>query len=132
MPDVAPEILDRLRSVCLALPEAYEEPAWIGRRWCVRKRTFAHVATLEAGRTGAFEAAASPDRENTVVTFRAADEELNALANAGPPFFFAGWGRNVVGLVLDEDTDWGEVAELLTESFCVLAPQKLVARVDRP
>lgn len=118
--------------MCLGLPEAYEEPAWIGIRWRVRKRTFAHVATLESGRTGAFEAAASADRENTVATFRAADEELNALANAGPPFFFAGWGRNVIGLVLDEDTDWDELAELLTESFCVLAPRKLIARVNRP
>jgi hypothetical protein len=25
-----------------------------------------------------------------------------------------------------------EVAELLTESYCVLAPRALVARVDRP
>ena len=29
-------------------------------------------------------------------------------------------------------TDWAEVAELLTESYCVLAPKKLVALVDRP
>ncbi len=132
MPDVVPEILERLRPICLGLPDAYEEPVWVGVRWRVRKKTFAHVATLEAGRTGAFKAAASPDRDNTVITFRAAAEELDAIAHAGPPFFFAGWGRDVVGLVLDDDTDWDEVAELLTESFCVLAPQKLIARVDRP
>ena len=28
--DVPPAILDRLRSICAVLPEAYEEPAWIG------------------------------------------------------------------------------------------------------
>jgi len=28
--------------------------------------------------------------------------------------------------------DWGEVAELVTESYCVLAPKKLVALVERP
>jgi hypothetical protein len=33
-----------------------------------------------------------------------------------------------MGLVLD-DPDWDEVAELVTESFCVMAPKKLVARV---
>lgn len=38
----------------------------------------------------------------------------------------------MVGLRLDADTDWTEVAELLTESYCVLAPKKLVALVDRP
>jgi hypothetical protein len=28
--------------------------------------------------------------------------------------------------------DWTEVAELLTESYCVQAPQKLVRQVRRP
>lgn len=132
MPDVVPELLERVRPICLALPEAYEEPAWIGVRWRVRKRTFAHLVTLEAGTEGAFSVAASPDRDSTVVTFRAPGEELDALRNAGPPYFFAGWGRNVVGLVLDTGTDWDEVTELLTESYCVLAPRKLIARVVRP
>ena len=54
------------------------------------------------------------------------------LRNAGHPFFYAGWGRDVVGMVLDDGTDWEEVAELLTESYCVLAPKKLVVLVDRP
>jgi len=33
---------------------------------------------------------------------------------------------------LEPATDWDEVAELMTESYCVLAPKKLVALVDRP
>ena len=48
------------------------------------------------------------------------------------PFFRPGWGTNVVGMVLEDDVDWSEVAELLVESYCVLAPKKLVALVDRP
>lgn len=35
-------------------------------------------------------------------------------------------------MVLDGQTDWDVVAELMTESYCVLAPKKLVALVDRP
>jgi hypothetical protein len=35
-------------------------------------------------------------------------------------------------MILDEATDWVEVAELLTESYCLLAPKKLTAQVDRP
>ena len=37
-----------------------------------------------------------------------------------------------MGMVLDGDTDWDEVRELVTESFCVLAPKMLIARIDRP
>jgi YjbR protein len=121
MDDVPPEILDRLSAICLGLPEAYEEPAWTGIRWRVRKRTFAHVRTIGSG-------------EGTVtrMTFRAPAEELDALASSGPPYYRADWGRDVVGIVLGADTDWPEVAELLTDSFCVMAPQKLIARIDRP
>jgi hypothetical protein len=31
-----------------------------------------------------------------------------------------------------DDVDWDEVEELVTESYCLLAPAKLAARVDRP
>jgi hypothetical protein len=34
-------------------------------------------------------------------------------------------------MVLTDRTDWDEVAELLTESYCVLAPKKLVGLVRR-
>jgi hypothetical protein len=36
-------------------------------------------------------------------------------------------------MFIDVDaTDWDEVAELVTDSYCLLAPQRLVARVARP
>jgi hypothetical protein len=37
-----------------------------------------------------------------------------------------------VGLLLMTTTDWAEVAELITESYCVQAPRRLVELVDRP
>jgi hypothetical protein len=52
--------------------------------------------------------------------------------NAGAPFFNPPWFDGIVGLHLDDRTDWSEVAELVTESYCALAPKKLVALVDRP
>ena len=45
--DVSSEILDRLRPICRRLPDAYEEPAWIGVRWRIRNRTVAHVYTAD-------------------------------------------------------------------------------------
>jgi hypothetical protein len=119
--DVPVEIVAELRSVCLALPETDEVPAWTGARWRIRRRTFAHVLTIDS--------AAGPV---TVMTFRSSGGELEALLGSGHPFFKLGWGTDVVGMVLDDEADWDEVAELLTESYCILAPKKLVRLVDRP
>jgi hypothetical protein len=134
--DVPKRVVARLRKVCLALPDAYEEEAWTGLRWMVRRKTFAHVLTVEPESDSAHTRAALVTNRapgpTTLVTFRSEGEELDVLRRAGHPFFYAGWGRNVVGMVLDADTDWDEVAEILTESYCVMAPKKLAALVDRP
>ncbi len=130
--DVPAEIEAHLRKICLGLPDAYEEAAWTGTRWMVRRRTFAHVLTVEGDTDSAHTRAAETAGPSTLVTFRAAGEELAMLRSAGHPYFYAGWGRDVVGMVLEPTTDWEEVAELMTESYCVLAPKKLVALVDRP
>ncbi len=45
--DVPDDIEERLRKLCLGLPDAYEERAWAGMRWQVRKRTFTHVLGVE-------------------------------------------------------------------------------------
>jgi hypothetical protein len=119
---VPDDIEDRLRELCLELPDAYEEAAWVGTRWMVRKRTFAHVLGVETGDADAV----------VVLSFRSAGEELEVLRHAVHPFFVLGWGRDAIGMVIDDDTDWKEVRELITESFCVLAPKKLIALVDRP
>jgi YjbR len=119
--DVPGEIIAELRAACLGLPDAYEQQAWAGTRWMVRKRTFAHVLAIDSERGPA-----------TVMTFRSSGPELDALGRMGHPFFKAGWGSNVMGIVLDRRTDWAEVAELVTESYCIMAPKKLVALVDRP
>jgi predicted DNA-binding protein (MmcQ/YjbR family) len=120
--DVDRDVLERLRARCLALPEAWEEQAWVGRRFLVRKRNFAHV----------FAMCDDHGTVTTVMAVRSPVAERDALVASGHPFFLLGWGRDAVGMVLDDDTDWEEVAEIVTESYCVLAPKKLVALVDRP
>jgi len=130
--DVPPEILDRLRPICLGLPETYEEPAWVGMRWRVRKRTFAHVLVVDPARQAAYAHAFRSDEPVCVLTFRSPGGEIEALVASGHPFYKPAWGADVVGMVLDGDTDWDELAELLTESYQVLAPKRLAAQVDRP
>ena len=134
--DAPDEILDRLREICLALPDAYEEQAWAGTRWCVRKKNFAHVVRIDQGKPDGYASAAwtaRHDVDDTItLTFRSSGPELNVLANSPYPFFKPVWFENIVGMIIDDDTDWDEVQELLTESYCVMAPKTLAAKVDRP
>lgn len=130
--DVPPEIVGKVRSVCLGLPEAVEEQAWVGTRWVIRKQNFAHVVRIESGWPPGYARAAGSDGPLTVMTFRSSGPELDALSNAGRPFFKPVWFPDIVGMVLDAGVDWDEVTELVTESYCILAPKKLVELVGRP
>ncbi|WP_232662094.1 MmcQ/YjbR family DNA-binding protein [Pseudonocardia sp. TRM90224] len=130
--EVPADVVERLRAICLALPEAYQEQAWTGTRWCVRKKTFAHAVVIDAGWPPAYARAAGTDGPACVITFRSEPPELDVLGSSGHPFFRPPWAPDIVGMQLDEGTDWTEVRELLTDSYCTLAPQKLVALVPRP
>jgi len=130
--DVPPETVARLRSVCLGFPEAQEEQAWVGTRWCVRTRTFAHVLVVDDGWPPAYARAAGSEGPMVVLMFRSSAGELEALRNAGPPFFAPPWRADEVGLMLGDDVDWDEIIELVTESYCRQAPKALRARIDRP
>lgn len=119
--DVPPAVVGRLRVICGELPEAYEQPAWIGLRWRIRRRTFLHVYTTDERRSAYIDR----DDPAILITFRAPPGQVAALAHAGPAFFRADWGVNVVGMMLDDETDWVEVAELVTDSYRVQAPHRL-------
>ena len=118
--EVPPSIILRVRSACAHLPEAYEERAFpCGVRWRIRTRTLVHVVTIDEEQPPV-----------TVMWFHAHPEEIDALVAIGDPFS-PGWDNGLVTMVLREDgtTDWSEVKELVTESYCLLAPKKLIARL---
>jgi hypothetical protein len=125
-PEVPAAMVRRIRRVLSALPECHEEAAWVGTRW--------QVGGSPGGSPGGATVAHVFGGEDQLfrVVFRAEPDEVVALQHLGPPYFRSGWGRNVVGMVLDDDTDWEELAELLTDSYCVQAPRALAARVPRP
>jgi len=66
------------------------------------------------------------------ITFRGEADEVAAFEHMGDPYFRSGWGGNVIGMTLDEHTDWDELAELLTDSYCLQAPASLAPKVARP
>ena len=117
-PLVPEEWVRRIGAILTALPECYEEPAWVGTRWRVGTATVAHVF---GGEDQLFR-----------ITFRGESDEVMAFEHLGAPYFRAGWGRNVIGLLLDDDTDWQELTELLTDSYCLQAPERLASGIERP
>lgn len=125
------DVVARVAATALALPDACEEDAWTGVRWRVRKKTFAHVLVAQEGYTSAYRDLTGVTDPTTVLTFRSSGDELLALTHAGPRFYKPPWAATVVGMVLDGDTDWDEVAELVTESYRFCAPQKLRNLLDR-
>ena len=123
-------VVARLAVAALRLPDAYEEDAWTGVRWRVRSKTFAHVLVAQEGYTSSYRDVTGVTEPTTVLTLRAAGDELLALTHVGHPFYQPPWSPTVVGMVLDKDTDWDEVTELVTESYRFCAPQRLVRQLE--
>ena len=55
-----------------------------------------------------------------------------AALGSGGAYFGPLWGRDDVGVLLDGETDWDEIAELVTESYRLRAPVRLAATLDAP
>ena len=117
-PDVPLAWVDRLRDIVARFPECEEYSAWTGVAWRVRQATVAHVF---GGEDQLFR-----------VRFFAEPDEVLAFEHLGAPYYRSEWGVNAVGILLDDDTDWEELAELLTDSYCLQAPQFLAEQVPRP
>lgn len=112
---VRPDRLERLRSICLALPEATEKEAWGDPTWRVNDRIFAmQKGNYEGGRPS--------------VWFKAAPGGQGVLVGSAPERFFIppyvghkGW----VGLWLDgRRVDWDELADLVEDSYGMIAPRR--------
>jgi hypothetical protein len=117
-PEVPSEWVSRLRDVIARFPDCVEDDAWVGVRWRVGPATIAHVFGGED--------------QLCRITFRGEPDEVMAFHHLGAPYFKADWGGNVIGMLLDDDTDWDELAELLTDSYCLQAPESLATQVPRP
>jgi hypothetical protein len=122
------EAIGRVAEVTETLPRAQEQDAWVGVRWRISGRTFAHVYPVTRERPSGSAAMIGLVGEvvepAVVLVFHAALDEVATYAELGPPWFKPPWSPTVAGLRLTAETDWGEVAELVVESYCVRAAQK--------
>jgi hypothetical protein len=111
---------DRVEAICLALPEAtMRSEAW-GRLFNIRRDTFCFLTARE-----------TPEHTQLpLIVLRTDPEEREVLLAIGPPYFDSRGGFGRIEVLLDDDTDWEEIRELVTESYRTLAPKKLVALLD--
>jgi predicted DNA-binding protein (MmcQ/YjbR family) len=72
--------------------------------------------------------------DGSTATMKADPEEREALLQQGEPFFMPPYvgGKGWVGIRLDRQTDWDELAELIATSYCLIAPKRLAGRVTSP
>jgi hypothetical protein len=127
---VPQNIVDKLGEICLVLPEVYEEEAWVGRRWMVHKKNFAHVLMVHNGYPPTYARVAKIGKSNEpicVLTFRTPIPAVVVPRFSREPYFLPGWWPNIVGMSIDAQTDWDIVTSHLEQSYRVLAPKGLVA-----
>jgi predicted DNA-binding protein (MmcQ/YjbR family) len=107
--------IDRLRKICLALPEAEERETWDHPTFRVRDKIFATAGRHE-GRVS-FTCKAPPGSQMVLV---GADPARFYV----PPYIGPkGW----IGMRLDGRPDWDEVAKVVRRSYSLVAPKKLAA-----
>ncbi len=112
------ELLERLRAICLVLPQATERPGH-------------HVAFQVQEKTFVWFTDNHHNDGRIAVTFKAPPGAQDVLVGADPDRFFVPpyvGARGWVGLRLDPGpVDWDEVADLLTDSYRLIAPKRLAA-----
>lgn len=108
--------LPRLRALCMALPEVTEKVSHGEPTWFVRRVFVSYADHHHDDRLG-FWCAAPPGAQDELV---AADPQRFFR----PPYV---GGRGWLGVRLDVDVDWDEVAEIVTDAYRQIAPKKLVA-----
>ena len=127
MPSTRGEIAaatDRVRSLCLALPETSERLSHGAPTFFIREKK-AFVMVLENhhddGIFGLWTAAPPGSQE--------------LLVEADPGRFFRppyvghrGW----LGVRLDREVDWDEIAGIVEEAWATVAPESMLAALKRP
>ncbi len=115
--------LERIRQTCLGLPEVTERLSHGARAWFVRgKKTLLMFQDDHHG------------DGRLAIWCPAPPGAQDALVAAEPERFFRPpyvGGRGWLGVRLDLDVDWDEVAAIVEDAYRMVAPKTLVATLDR-
>lgn len=110
----------RIRAIAMALPEAEERPFGGHTTPAFRVRDKFFVMLNEDG---------------SEMNVKAPEGVQGILVASDPERFYVpryvgpkGW----VGVRLGAGANWDEVAEMITESYCLIAPKRLAAQVGAP
>ena len=110
--------LEKLRAICLALPEASEEGGVGNPSFKVRGKIFA-MRHPQGGRMS--------------VWLKAPPGAQGALVHTSPQVFFvppyvgpSGW----IGIRLDGNPNWAEIGELMKDSYRLVAPKRLLSSIE--
>jgi hypothetical protein len=114
--------LDRLRTLCLAFPEAHEVEAWNEPTFRVKNKIFAMYAASDthhgAGRPCVW--VKSTHFIQDMLIHEDADRYF-APPYVGPK----GW----VGIRLDKRPNWATIGELLRDAYLLTAPKRIAAKL---
>jgi len=115
--------LERLRAVCLALPETSERPSHGAPSFFVRGKTCFLMLLDDHHGDGRF-----------AIWCAAEAGTQEALVAGDPERFFRppyvghrGW----LGVLLHGDVDWDDVAGIVEDAFCTVAPKTLLDALER-
>jgi hypothetical protein len=109
-----------LRDLCLALPESSERPSHGEPTWFVGGKVFVTCADRHHDDRVAFWCAAP------------AGVQAALVASAPDRFFVPPYvgHRGWLGVYVDVPVDWDEVREIVTDAYRMVAPKRLLARLD--
>ena len=110
----------QLRKICLALPEAVDKP--FGGHTTPTYRVRDKIFVMQ-----------SSDRERHALWCKAPPGAQRILVGSDPERFFSppyvgpkGW----IGMYLNGTVDWELVTDLVTDSYRMTAPKRLLAQLD--
>jgi len=108
-------LIDRLRAICVALPDVTEQVAWAEPTWRVGGKMFAMCDTYHHGSAHlAVHLPAPPGAQAALI-------DADSARFFRPPYV---GGKGWVGVVLDTAPDWEMVAALVRTAYELIAPTR--------
>ena len=110
--------IDRLRAICLALPETTEKIAWGEPTFRVRGKLFAQLDNHHHGADHLAVWLPMPLGAQESLVY------MDPVRYFVPPYV---GGRGWVGVRIDRRPNWKTIGDLLREAYCTVAPGRLAA-----